>query len=177
MKKTELRKQYFKIRNKLGDTQEKDLMIVENLKTIINDYKKIGIYFSINNEPNIMRLLNDKQMFYVPYCYKDKHLMEYRQLLFPTFLNKIIKDEAGISSTTQQSDNELDVIIAPSILANPKGYRLGYGGGYYDIFLKDKNCLKIICTYDDLVKAIDFEEEYDIKFDYIITENKIIKCK
>ena len=37
MKKTELRKQYFKIRNKLEDTKEKDLMIVENLKTIIND--------------------------------------------------------------------------------------------------------------------------------------------
>lgn len=177
MKKTELRKQYFKVRNKITNAQEKDLMIVENLKTIVNDYKKIGIYFSINHEPNIFPLTNNKQMFYVPYCYKEKHLMEFRELLVPTFLNKIIKDEAGINSLNTKTNNELDVIIAPSILANPKGYRLGYGGGYYDIFLKDKNCLKIICTYDELVKEIDFEEECDIKFDYIVTENKIIKCK
>lgn len=177
MKKAELRKEYFKIRNKLTNTKELDLKIVDNIKSIINDYKAIGIYFSINNEPNIMGLLNEKQKFYVPYCFKNNRKMEYRELLFPTFLNKIIKDEMGINSVNGTINEELDVIIAPAILTNPKGYRLGYGGGYYDIFLKDKKCLKIIVTYDELVKDIDFNEDHDIQYDYIITEKNIIKCK
>lgn len=177
MRKAELRKEYFKIRNKLTNTKELDLKIVDNIKSIINDYKTIGIYFSINNEPNIMGLLNEKQKFYVPYCFKNNRKMEYRELLFPTFLNKIIKDEMGINSVNSTINEELDVIIAPAILANPKGYRLGYGGGYYDIFLKDKKCLKIIVTYDELIEDIDFNENHDIKYDYIITEKNIIKCK
>lgn len=177
MNKAELRKEYFKVRKKITNTKEFDLKIVENIKSIINEYKTIGIYFSINSEPNIMGLLNDKQKFYVPYCFKKERKMEYRELLSPSFLNYIIKDEAGINSVKGEKNDDLDVIIAPSILTNPKGYRLGYGGGYYDIFLKDKKCLKIIVTYDELVKEINFEEEHDIKYDFIITEKNIIKCK
>jgi 5-formyltetrahydrofolate cyclo-ligase len=60
---------------------------------------------------------------------------------------------------------------------NNKGYRLGYGRGYYDRYLVNSNCVKIALVYEQCLINESFEEEWDIKFDYIVTENKIIEVK
>lgn len=72
---------------------------------------------------------------------------------------------------------EIDLIIVPGVAFNSDGYRIGYGGGYYDRFLlKTGNTPTIAIGFSEqIVKHIPIDI-YDIPVDYIYTEKNIIKC-
>lgn len=176
MKKRDLRKKYYQIRKNIKNKKEKDYNIINNLCTLIKGYLCVGIYYAINNEPNIMKIINDSQTFYLPYCNKLQ-TMEYHEIIIPSFLNRLIKDEAGIPSIISSTNNNLDVVIAPAVAVNKQGFRIGYGGGYYDKFLAQSSCLKIVVVYDEQITDFTCIDEYDIQFDYIVSDLRIIKCK
>ena len=59
------------------------------------------------------------------------------------------------------------MIIVPALVADKKNYRLGYGGGFYDRFLKENRNLKsILPIAQELVieelPCEDFDEKVDI---------------
>ena len=65
----------------------------------------------------------------------------------------------------------------PLIIADKFGNRVGYGKGYYDRFLKkcDKEIIKVgLCFFDVIEKIVDITVN-DIKLNYCVTPNKIIK--
>ena len=71
--------------------------------------------------------------------------------------------------------NKIDLVVVPGVAFDHRGYRMGYGGGYYDRFLSSlNNKTKIV--------AINFEElyvyrviisKYDMKVPVLITDRKI----
>lgn len=65
------------------------------------------------------------------------------------------------------------VCIVPAIAYDKDGYRLGYGGGYYDKFLKVFCGCSIGVAYDLLVQDKLPREEHDQKTDYIVTESQV----
>lgn len=75
------------------------------------------------------------------------------------------------------SPGQLDLIIVPAVVYDKKGYRIGYGGGYYDRFLSslDKHIATIGIAFD--VQIIDKVpvQPFDIPVDMVITESGIIK--
>lgn len=73
--------------------------------------------------------------------------------------------------------SEVDLIIVPGVAFDREGYRIGYGGGYYDRFLsKLDHITKISLAFDmQLIDKIP-HEVFDIPVNYIITEKEIIKC-
>ncbi len=69
------------------------------------------------------------------------------------------------------------VCIIPALAFDKKGFRLGYGKGCYDRFLKDFSGLKIgICYENCLVDSLP-KGKFDIVADIVVTENKIIYVK
>jgi 5-formyltetrahydrofolate cyclo-ligase len=72
---------------------------------------------------------------------------------------------------------QIEIVIIPGIVFDLKGYRIGYGKGYYDIFLKKIKNLKIGLAFDfQIINKIPIED-FDVKLDLIITEKRIIKNK
>ena len=85
----------------------------------------------------------------------------------------IPEPEDGIEVPT----SKIDVVFVPLLAYDKKGNRVGYGKGFYDIFLSDckPETIKIGLSYFDPEDIITDVLETDIKLDYCITPFGIIK--
>lgn len=70
---------------------------------------------------------------------------------------------------------KIDAVFAPLLCADRRGFRVGYGKGFYDRFLKDcrADCLKIGLSYFAPVEEISDVNEFDIKLDCLVTPDKV----
>jgi 5-formyltetrahydrofolate cyclo-ligase len=76
------------------------------------------------------------------------------------------------------STDEIEMVIVPGIAFDRSGYRLGYGAGYYDRFLKRlPSALWIGFTYQRLVLPGLPVEPHDINVHRVVTELMSIPCK
>ena len=89
---------------------------------------------------------------------------------------EFVKDKFGVEIPSKYSIfDSPDVVIVPLVACDENLNRVGFGKGYYDKFLKGKNCLKIgICHDFQVVEKIE-PNEWDIPLDIIITEKRIIR--
>ena len=73
---------------------------------------------------------------------------------------------------------EIDLVIVPGVAFKKDGYRVGYGGGYYDRFLSKIPDVPTIAIAFSLQMVDDLpSDSFDIPVDYIYTEESIIVCK
>lgn len=68
------------------------------------------------------------------------------------------------------------VILVPGILYSPSGYRIGYGGGYFDRFLKSFPGTSVGVAFQMQVMNRLPIESHDIPVDYLVTEMDILDC-
>ncbi len=71
------------------------------------------------------------------------------------------------------SPEEIDLTIIPCLCADKNGYRLGYGGGFYDRFLSESQSTNILLCFSNFVYSKVPVESHDIKVDKLISNNKI----
>jgi 5-formyltetrahydrofolate cyclo-ligase len=76
---------------------------------------------------------------------------------------------------------EPDVLIIPMLAFDRAGYRLGYGGGFYDRTLEKLRIRKTIIAIGAAYSAQEISRvpisTHDQALDFIITEREIINCK
>jgi len=72
----------------------------------------------------------------------------------------------------------IDIVLVPGIAFDKEGYRIGYGFGFYDKFLKKvAKAVKIGLCFDfQLVDKVP-KEEHDVAVDFIITDERVIECR
>jgi 5-formyltetrahydrofolate cyclo-ligase len=65
---------------------------------------------------------------------------------------------------------DIDVLIVPGLLFDRQGYRIGFGGGFYDRFLTDFSNTTISMLHtSQLAKRIP-KEDHDIPVQFLLTE-------
>lgn len=69
----------------------------------------------------------------------------------------------------------IDAVFVPLIAFDKKGYRVGYGKGYYDRFLSKcaEDVVKIGFSYFEAVDRIDDINEFDVPLNYCITPMRV----
>ncbi|MEJ7739763.1 MAG: 5-formyltetrahydrofolate cyclo-ligase [Chitinophagaceae bacterium] len=70
---------------------------------------------------------------------------------------------------------EIDAVFVPLLAFDKRGFRVGYGKGFYDRFLSScrEDVLKIGFSYFEPVDVIDDINDFDVPLSVCITPNKI----
>lgn len=96
----------------------------------------LGLYWPLEGEFNAAGLLLDVQWdeapeFALPFAKREPRSMDYRRWDGET---PTVKDDCGIPSSNG-AVLVPDVVLVPCVGFTREGYRLGYGGGYFDRWL------------------------------------------
>ena len=108
-----------------------------------------------------------------------------KHLIFRTYDKDTILNEGkfGIPEPDKSREEILpDLILTPCLAFDLFGYRLGYGGGYYDrTFTKFRKIshpfVSVAVAYDGQKINKVIRDKVDQKIDYILTEKKIYRTK
>lgn len=73
-----------------------------------------------------------------------------------------------------------DVLLVPLLAFDRKGYRLGYGGGFYDRTLEKLRALKNVTAIGIAYSGQEMDtvprDDFDQRLDWIMTEKETFKC-
>jgi 5-formyltetrahydrofolate cyclo-ligase len=113
----------------------------------------------------------------VPYIIPGTRQMEHYILTKETILTE---NRWGIPEPDPKTNSPIhpqlvDAVLLPLLAFDKRGYRVGYGGGYYDRFLDTcrSDTLKIGLSFFDAVEAIADIDSYDIRMDFCVTPDKV----
>ena len=69
----------------------------------------------------------------------------------------------------------IDAVLVPGLAFDPSGYRLGYGGGYYDRFLaRYAGALRIGLAFEAQIVDSVRPHAGDQQLDHVVTERRVI---
>ena len=182
--KSELRKKYAAERNGINDKANKDEAI--SAAFLCSDFyinaDEILCYYPIKSEISTLKIIKaaraDGKTLLLPVCSAESGIMRFYQC---SSVDDLKIGKYGIPEPDTDKCKTVDtfknaVCIVPAYAFDKRGFRLGYGGGYYDRFLAKFNSLKIGLCYSEMLADNLPSDEYDIKVDYILTENGFIKA-
>ena len=165
--KSDLRKKAKCIRKSLS-IAEKSKSAIEKIRenTFYIPAKNVLIYYPLRYELNLLALLDDEKNFYLPrVCGENLKICPFKKG------DKLVASSFNICEPFSNSINprNLDLVVVPALMADKSGFRLGYGGGFYDRFLVENNAVKTILPIaKELIDEELPHEEFDIKIDEII---------
>ena len=181
--KSELRKSLLSQRRSICNKDEKDSRINKFLieSDVFINSSSILFYAPTADEINIRYAidcaLNMGKKTAFPRCTDKDGNMEfyfvnsYDDLTVGTF--NIMEPDADKALPVTDFRNSLCVV--PALSADERGYRIGYGKGYYDRFLQKKHLISAALCYNELQSEKIPNDEYDIRVDYVITDTKILQ--
>ncbi len=156
--KEELRKELLSKRREVH-SDEKDKAIFEKLLTFPQfvKAKTVLTYVSIDFEVDTIRLIE--------HCFDRKI-----KTAVPGIVNNAMRFyflESFGEIGEEVFDFDGSVCIVPGLAFDGNNFRLGYGGGYYDRFLRKYKGVKIGLCYKELIRKIPIEL-YDERVDTVI---------
>ena len=169
------RKEAISIRDPIQNKEEKQKAAAKSLLPFVHLEDKIAVYIPIGSEMDIYHLLKNEHHF--PNLLVPK-MMPHRQMIFARD-DHLKPNKMGILEPEDPIEESPDVIIAPLLKFKEEGhtlYRMGYGGGYYDRYLKNFKGKVIALAFDE--QQQDFEvQPWDQPIDMIITPTRVLKNK
>ena len=140
-------------------------------------------YVSVSSEVStrmfIECALRDGKTVAVPRCLPG-HCLEFvaiaslEQLVAAPF--NLLEPAKELPAVTEDQKNN-SICIVPALLVDTKGYRLGYGAGFYDRFLSTYSGKKICLAYQQNLSKTELPHtEFDVAVDMVITESDILTC-
>lgn len=186
MQKKEARELYKQKRKLLPDAERAkgdDLMLIQFQTIELPDVHHLFTYWPIeeNKEPNT-HLFNDYLEFRNPaikFLYPKSDFttceMEAIEVDADTAFQKNGRNIHEPMDGVVADAKIIDMIFVPLLIFDTKGYRVGYGKGFYDKYFKQcrPGCLKVGFCYFDPLDVIESTHEFDVPLDLCITPNKV----
>lgn len=118
--------------------------------------------------------LKEKKV-YCPRCVPGTNIIEFFSIKSK---NDLVSGSYGILEpkhdiSPQNLFSDKSVCVVPGLSFDSRGYRLGFGKGYYDRFLSDFNGAKVGVCYESFLCEHLPSDDYDISVGYLITEKDV----
>ncbi len=178
--KKELRKQYKALRDSISK-ENRALWSAEICRKIteLDAYKTaktLLLYAKTGSEIDLLPLFEKAQKDGIacafPRCISDG-IMEF---YYVNSLSELQKGAYGIMEPTAEcpvTDFRGTIAIVPALAYDKDGYRLGYGGGYYDRFLAAHPVFAVGIAYSACTTHCLPHGEFDKAVETVITEKEI----
>ncbi len=138
----------------------------------------------VDTEILIKQAYQEKKNLYFPRCIED-NTIEFIKISKKDFSHSFESGAFGIKEPKKEllpsQLPEKSLVILPCLAYNKNGFRLGYGGGYYDRLLAKNKEEKDF--YTALLLAFSFQENslikpqsWDIPVQYISNEKEFLCC-
>jgi 5-formyltetrahydrofolate cyclo-ligase len=138
MDKGELRRSLIQQRRSLSpeEWQSKSQQLCEHLKasSLVQQATTILAYFSFRQEPDLSSLFSLDKIWGVPRCVGKSLSWHRLKSEFPLQTGTYGITEPHPDTPIVDIDR-VDLILVPCVACDLRGYRLGYGGGFYDRLL------------------------------------------
>ena len=182
--KTKYRQSILQKRNTLDSCEVLDLSKIilrsADSELSLSAIKTLGSYFSANNEVDLETLTNIRLKKNLLTTFPKIEPNYSMSLIAPNDFKRLRKNKYDIFEPSDGDEiNPIDheIIIIPTVGVDKNGYRLGYGGGYYDRFLESvtqtsNRPLLIGLIYDFQFIDDSFNELHDIKLDIVFSEQQ-----
>ncbi len=183
MLKKDLRKIYGAKRAALDPVQREkwqDMMLIQFQRLPIDIPGIIFSYAAIENEFDPQIILDyclfkrPDQQWAMPVIHTTDHSMKSMRVEEDT---QFTLNQYGIPEPAAQDEilpKELEAVFVPLLAFDERGFRVGYGKGYYDRFLQQcgEHTLKIGFSFFESCEYIDDTHPFDIRLNYCVTPEK-----
>ena len=186
MTKKELRKLYKEKRNHLSLKESlrlDDLLLIQFQHCSLGDIQTLLSYWPINDKVEVnTHLMVDYLSFRIPGLRVAFPVMDISEHGLKPFVidenTDYRQNDYGIAEPMNGEEiaaTEIDAAFVPLLVCDKKGYRVGYGKGFYDRFLATcrEDILKIGFSHFEPVELIKDINEFDVPLSICITPNKI----
>lgn len=178
--KNELRKKVLTSLKELSQQEEKQIQeknILEQLfkSELWQNSRQIGVTLSMplefDTKPIIKKALDSGKLVCVPKTF-PKGKMDFFNY---DFTEKLVETKFGVLEPTNQqivSKENIDLLIVPGVAFRQDGYRVGFGGGFYDRYLADFSGQTCSLVFQEQLVP-DFQiEKYDIAVKHLFTADE-----
>jgi 5-formyltetrahydrofolate cyclo-ligase len=180
--KSQLRRECKSIRKELGNEvrQQASRAICAHLAAwdIFQKSETILTYMPMRTEVDLLSLLASfpEKRWLLPRIIPEE---DYRMVFHPYDPQQLIEHPFGMAEPAphlpQVAPAEIQLALVPGLAFDRCGWRLGYGGGYFDRFLKDFGGVSVGVVFQAL--RLDFlpHNEHDIPMQWLVTDGGLVK--
>jgi 5-formyltetrahydrofolate cyclo-ligase len=138
-----------------------------------------AIRSEINPVPLLRRFAEAGAMLALPAIAGRGHPLTFRSFRFG---EEMARGQWGIREPKPEAPEvRPDIVIVPLAAFDRRGYRLGYGAGYYDLTLNGLRAEKTIKAVGLAFAAQEIGEvpalSHDAQLDLVLTEHEVIDCR
>ncbi|WP_125767026.1 5-formyltetrahydrofolate cyclo-ligase [Lapidilactobacillus wuchangensis] len=178
MKKKELRQQQIAQLQQLDPLlkRQEEASLYQQLwqLPLYQQAQSIGVTVSspleVATQPIIERAWQDQKQVYLPRTYPETHGMHFFEYQSD---DELIKSDFGIPEPAESKTqlDQLDLLLVPGLIYTADGWRVGFGGGYYDRFLADYPQTTVILALNAMVVSEPVWQvgRYDQQIELVVT--------
>lgn len=180
MNKKEIRQAMLRRLNEMDSAEHrrKSEQILNNVLAtdVYQNAKIIGITLSrfpeVDTLPLIQAAWQDGKKVAVPKCIRETRDMDFRILTSFDELETVYMDllEPIVEKTVSVPPTEIDLQIVPGVVFSDEGYRIGFGGGYYDRYMANFSGASLAVAFQCQTRQEIPVEKHDIAVQMMITE-------
>ncbi|MDE6667804.1 MAG: 5-formyltetrahydrofolate cyclo-ligase [Clostridia bacterium] len=163
--KLKIKRKYFQgVRRQVADEN-----ILFNFLSAYGNFQSFFIYKSFGDEATTSLIINalieaGKEVF-LPRVEGEN--------IVPVPFGQTVKGVFGIEEPVGQAYvGDIEVTVVPLLAVNEGGYRIGYGKGFYDRYLKNRKTRKVGLGYSFQIENF-IREDWDEPLDEFLTEKGI----